>query len=180
MASRPLVMEVTAESRRSSARRLLRLGRGGGGSRTVTAGPDRPPVGDRDPRLPPAPVLKRQDRNRQPHRRNQRRAAHGYRNFTNYRLRLLLHHGVKWDTQTTTRIRGRRPRWSRKPSYPPPGGQRTNPARATRHGRPPWVPPASTITFAALGSGSAWLTHAVSPVRRAISRIYPTPTTPSA
>lgn len=39
----------------------------------------------------------------------QRRAAHGYRNFTNYRLRLLLHHGVKWDTQPTTKIRGRKP-----------------------------------------------------------------------
>jgi transposase len=39
----------------------------------------------------------------------QRRGAHGYRNFTNYRLRLLLNHGVKWDTQATTKIRGRKP-----------------------------------------------------------------------
>lgn len=39
----------------------------------------------------------------------QRRGAHGYRNFTNYRLRLLLHHGVKWDTQPTTKIRGHKP-----------------------------------------------------------------------
>jgi transposase len=39
----------------------------------------------------------------------QRRSAHGYRNFTNYRLRLLLHHGVKWDTHATTKIRGRKP-----------------------------------------------------------------------
>jgi transposase len=39
----------------------------------------------------------------------QRRGAHGYRNFTNYRLRLLLHHGVKWDTHITTKIRGRKP-----------------------------------------------------------------------
>lgn len=38
-----------------------------------------------------------------------RRDAYGYRNFTNYRLRLLLNHGVKWDTQPTTKIRGRRP-----------------------------------------------------------------------
>lgn len=39
----------------------------------------------------------------------QRRAAHGFRNFANYRLRLLLTHGVKWQTQPTTKIRGRRP-----------------------------------------------------------------------
>lgn len=39
----------------------------------------------------------------------QRRAGHGYRNFGNYRLRLLLTHGVKWDTQPITKIRGRRP-----------------------------------------------------------------------
>jgi transposase len=39
----------------------------------------------------------------------QRRAAHGHRNFTNYRLRLLLNHGAKWDTQPTAKIRGRRP-----------------------------------------------------------------------
>lgn len=39
----------------------------------------------------------------------QRRGAHGYRSFNNYRLRLLLHHGIKWDTQTTTKIRGRKP-----------------------------------------------------------------------
>jgi len=39
----------------------------------------------------------------------QRRAAHGYRNFNNYRLRLLLNHGIKWDTQPTTKIRGRKP-----------------------------------------------------------------------
>jgi transposase len=39
----------------------------------------------------------------------QRRAGHGYRNFRNYRLRLLLNHGVKWDTQPTTKIRGHQP-----------------------------------------------------------------------
>jgi transposase len=38
----------------------------------------------------------------------QRRAGHGYRNFANYRLRLLLNHRVKWDTQPTTKIRGRK------------------------------------------------------------------------
>lgn len=39
----------------------------------------------------------------------QRRAGHGYRNFKNYRLRLLLTHGVRWDTRPTTKIRGRKP-----------------------------------------------------------------------
>ena len=39
-----------------------------------------------------------------------RRIAHGMRNFDNYRLRLLLHSGVKWDTQPTARLRGRTPR----------------------------------------------------------------------
>ncbi len=39
-----------------------------------------------------------------------RRNAHGFRNFANYRLRLLLHCGVTWDTPLTPRIRSRRPR----------------------------------------------------------------------
>ena len=39
-----------------------------------------------------------------------RRIAHGMRNFDNYRLRLLLHSGVQWDTRPTARIRGRHPR----------------------------------------------------------------------
>ena len=39
-----------------------------------------------------------------------RRIGHGYRNFANYRLRLLLHCGVDWQTPTTPRIRNRRPR----------------------------------------------------------------------
>lgn len=39
------------------------------------------------------------------------RVAHGFRNFRNYRLRLLLVCGnVKWQTQPTARIRGRAPR----------------------------------------------------------------------
>ena len=41
-----------------------------------------------------------------------RRNAHGIRNFENYRLRLLLHSGVQWNTQPTARIRGRHPRLS--------------------------------------------------------------------
>ncbi len=39
-----------------------------------------------------------------------RRNAHGLRNFEHYRLRLLLHSGVRWNTPPTARIRGRRPR----------------------------------------------------------------------
>lgn len=39
-----------------------------------------------------------------------RRVAHGLSNFEHYRLRLLLHSGVEWDTRPTARIRGRRPR----------------------------------------------------------------------
>jgi transposase len=38
-----------------------------------------------------------------------RRLGHGYRNFTNYRCRLLLGCGVQWDTVPTRRIRGRQP-----------------------------------------------------------------------
>ena len=42
-----------------------------------------------------------------------RRMAHGIRNFEHYRLRLLLHSGVEWDTRPTARIRGRHPRLRR-------------------------------------------------------------------
>ena len=38
-----------------------------------------------------------------------RRLGHGYRNFENYRRRLLLGCGVQWDTAPTRRIRGRQP-----------------------------------------------------------------------
>jgi transposase len=39
-----------------------------------------------------------------------KRIGHGYRNFTNYRLRLLLHCGITWHTPAVTPIRGRLPR----------------------------------------------------------------------
>jgi transposase len=39
-----------------------------------------------------------------------KRTGHGFRNFANYRLRLLLHCGVEWNTAPTARIRGRLPR----------------------------------------------------------------------
>jgi transposase len=39
-----------------------------------------------------------------------KRVGHGFRNFENYRLRLLLHCGVQWHTRPVARIRGRQPR----------------------------------------------------------------------
>ena len=39
-----------------------------------------------------------------------KRVGHGFRNFDNYRLRLLLHCGTNWQTPQPTRIRGRLPR----------------------------------------------------------------------
>lgn len=45
-----------------------------------------------------------------------RRIGHGYRNFNNYRRRLLLGCGIQWTTLPTRRIRGRQPAfitWSR-------------------------------------------------------------------
>jgi transposase len=38
-----------------------------------------------------------------------KRVGHGFRNFVNYRLRLLLHCGVSWPTHRTVRLRGRSP-----------------------------------------------------------------------
>ena len=38
-----------------------------------------------------------------------KRVGHGFRNFGNYRLRLLLHCGVSWQTHRTVRLRGRSP-----------------------------------------------------------------------
>jgi transposase len=40
-----------------------------------------------------------------------KRVGHGFRNFANYRLRLLLHCGVRWQTHPTARLRGRSPRF---------------------------------------------------------------------
>ena len=42
-----------------------------------------------------------------------KRVGHGYRNFDNYRLRLLLHCGTDWNTPPATPIRGRLPRLAR-------------------------------------------------------------------
>jgi transposase len=40
-----------------------------------------------------------------------KRVGHGFRNFANYRLRLLLHCGVTWQTHRTARLRGRSTRF---------------------------------------------------------------------
>ena len=39
-----------------------------------------------------------------------KRVGHGFRNFENYRLRLLLHCGVQWQTRPTASMRARHPR----------------------------------------------------------------------
>ena len=39
-----------------------------------------------------------------------RRIGHGFRNFENYRLRLLLACGLRWNTPRVARLRGRKPR----------------------------------------------------------------------
>jgi transposase len=39
-----------------------------------------------------------------------KRVGHGFRNFDNYRLRLLLHCGVTWQDQPAARLRARTPR----------------------------------------------------------------------
>ncbi len=39
-----------------------------------------------------------------------KRIGHGFRSFENYRLRLLLHCGVQWQTRTTASMRARHPR----------------------------------------------------------------------
>ena len=39
-----------------------------------------------------------------------KRVGHGFRNFENYRLRLLLHCGVQWQTRPAASMRGRQPR----------------------------------------------------------------------
>ena len=40
-----------------------------------------------------------------------KRVGHGFRNFANYRLRLRLHCGIRWQTHQTARLRSRSPRF---------------------------------------------------------------------
>ncbi len=46
------------------------------------------------------------------------RVGFGFRNFANYRLRLLLHCGITWHDAPTARIRGRKPRSCRRAGFP--------------------------------------------------------------
>jgi transposase len=46
-----------------------------------------------------------------------KRVGHGFRNFANYRLRLLLHCGVSWPTHPTARLRGRSPHLAAESPY---------------------------------------------------------------
>lgn len=43
--------------------------------------------------------------------------SYGFRNFNNYRLRLLLACGIEWQTPPVARIRGSQPRSSRRAQY---------------------------------------------------------------
>jgi hypothetical protein len=43
--------------------------------------------------------------------RKVKRVGHGFRDFANYRLRLVLHCGVRWQTHRTASLRGRSPRF---------------------------------------------------------------------
>jgi hypothetical protein len=88
--------------------RFYRLGRRRRGSRTVAACPHRQSLGGRDPCLPlDRGLFQRADRGREPAHQKVKRVGHGFRNFANYRLRLLLYCGVRWQTHRTARLRGR-------------------------------------------------------------------------
>jgi len=68
-----------------------------------------------------------------------KRAGHGFRNFENYRLRLLLHCGVSWKTHRAASMRARHPRSVASSRHRPnrrPGSaraQRERPGRFPRH-----------------------------------------------
>src|SRR5215207_1699491 len=53
-----------------------------------------------------------------------KRVGHGFRNFANYRLSLLLHCGVRWETHRTASLRGRSPRLVAKSRLDPRTGLR--------------------------------------------------------
>ncbi len=112
------------------ARPLLPLvGRRRGG-RALQAGPYGGGVGGRGPRLPCHwRLLQRPDPSREPAHQKVKRVGHGFRNFASYRLRLLLHCGVRWQTHQTAKLR-RRP-------APSAASRCQDAARRSRHG---WGP----------------------------------------
>jgi transposase len=54
--------------------------------------------------------VQRAHRSHEPLIKKIKRVGHGFRNFENYRLRLLPHYGVEWHIPPVARIRGRQPR----------------------------------------------------------------------
>ena len=56
--------------------------------------------------LPPGSILQCKNRSRQPHRRKAKTSSPRLPQLRELSARLLLNHGVKWDTQATTKIRG--------------------------------------------------------------------------
>jgi transposase len=107
-----LLRAVYASAGTTAARvaldRFLPLGRRRPGDGAGTACPHRPSVGGRDPRLPHhRRLLQWAHRGRQPVIKKVKRVGHGFRNFANYRLRLLLHCDVSWQMHRTGRLRGR-------------------------------------------------------------------------
>lgn len=88
------------------------------GRRGLPAGAHRATLARRHPRLPHPPAVQR------PHRGHGRTVQEGqedrlrFRNFRNYRVRLLLHCGVKWDTPPTPRSGAAPPRCCVEPAMP--------------------------------------------------------------
>jgi hypothetical protein len=52
-----------------------------------------------------------------------KRVGHGFRNFANYRLRLLLHCGVAWQTRRTASLRAAHHAWWRRGELDLPPGR---------------------------------------------------------
>jgi transposase len=89
---------------------VLPLGRRRRGARAVTACPHGEGVGGRDRCLPDHWwLLQWAYRGDEPADQEGEAVGHGFRNFANYRLRLLLHCGVMWQAHQTARLRGRSP-----------------------------------------------------------------------
>jgi len=106
-----------------------------------------------------------------------RRIGHGFRNFNNYRLRLLLACGVPWNTAPVARLRGRQPRLNAQspicthcaaPGGPPtwlavgPGASSTWPSRCLPGSMipsPTATPPTLGTTICPMPSGRPWQTR---------------------
>jgi Transposase len=109
---------------RDALERFYRWADGVGVGGAVAAGPYRQGLGSRNPRLPrDQRLLQRPTEAMNLLIKKVKRVGHGFRNFTNYRLRLLLHCGVTWQTRPTASLRGRSPRLLGD-SAPPPGRHR--------------------------------------------------------